>query len=172
MQIIHRITGKVLFEDKNCASLPELLRSAYLQGANLRGANLRGANLRGAHMQDADLQDADLRGCLNLPELSWTVVPSEGDIVVYKKLNEGVCKLMVPAKAQRLNATTRKCRAEYAIVLELPAGVEVGHSVYDPSFEYKVGATVKPTMPFCKDRWEECSPGIHFFITRQEAENY
>ena len=25
---------------------------------------------------------------------------------------------------------------------------------------------------FCENRWNECAPGIHFFINRQEAINY
>jgi hypothetical protein len=158
------------------------LRGAYLRGANLqgadlqdaylRGAYLRGANLQGADLQDAYLQGAYLQGALNIPDLSFTVVPSEGDIVVYKKLREGVCKLKIPAEAKRLNATGRKCRAEFAEVLELPEGCTVGHSWHDSSFEYTVGCIVKPKEPFCEDRWNECSSGIHFFITRKEAEDY
>ena len=114
-------------------------------------------------MQDANLQGADL---------SFTVVASEGDIIVYKKLQEGICKLRIPAAAKRINATSRKCRAEYAEVLNLPEGCSVGHSLHDSSFEYKVCDIVKPKEPFCEDRWNECSSGIHFFITRKEAEDY
>jgi hypothetical protein len=168
------------------------LQGANLQGANLRDANLQGANLQDAYLQDAYLQDAYLQGAylqgaylqdaylqgaylqdaLNIPDLSFTVVPSEGDIIVYKKLREGVCKLKIPAEAKRLNATGRKCRAEFAQVLELPEGCTVGHSLHDSSFEYTVGCIVKPKEPFCEDRWNECSSGIHFFITRKEAEDY
>jgi hypothetical protein len=148
------------------------LQDADLQGANLQGANLQGANLRDANLRDANLQGADLQGALNIPDLSFTVVPSEGDIIVYKKLREGVCKLKIPSEAKRLNATGRKCRAEFAEVLELPEGCTVGHSLHDSSFEYTVGCIVKPKEPFCEDRWNECSSGIHFFITRKEAEDY
>lgn len=44
-------------------------------------------------------------------------------------------------------------------------------STHDRTFFYHAGATVKP-HEFCEDRWQECSGGIHFFITRIEAENY
>jgi hypothetical protein len=46
------------------------------------------------------------------------------------------------------------------------------HSQHDENFTYRVGETVKPTEPFDDDRWDECSTGIHFFITRYEAVNY
>ena len=148
------------------------LRKANLIGANLIGANLRGANLRGADLRGANLSEADLSGAKNVPSLPWTIVPSEGDIIVYKKLSEGICTLLIPKEAKRLNATGRKCRAEFARVLNLPEGVTIGHSMYDDTFVYEVGQTVAPKEPFCEDRWDECSSGIHFFITREEAENY
>ena len=44
-------------------------------------------------------------------------------------------------------------------------------SGYDANFNYKVGETVKVDN-FDDDRRNECAPGIHFFITRQEAVNY
>jgi len=37
--------------------------------------------------------------------------------------------------------------------------------------EYKVGETVKPDS-FDDNPFVECTHGIHFFITRQEAEDY
>ena len=40
------------------------------------------------------------------------------------------------------------------------------------SFVYEKGLTVKPTKPFGTNRWEECAPGIHFFLTKQEAKEY
>jgi hypothetical protein len=44
-------------------------------------------------------------------------------------------------------------------------------SDYDNNFIYKVGEIVEEPN-FDENRWEECAPGIHFFITRQEAVNY
>jgi hypothetical protein len=78
-----------------------------------------------------------------------------------------ICKLLIPAAAGRVGGVTgRKCRAEYAVVLE-----GEGTSLRDREFTYKVGATVTP------DKWnpdmvEECTHGIHFFLTREEAEAY
>jgi hypothetical protein len=45
-------------------------------------------------------------------------------------------------------------------------------SRHDAGFTYEVGAIVRPVKPF-DDNWqEECTSGIHFFITREEAEAY
>lgn len=41
----------------------------------------------------------------------------------------------------------------------------------DGGFTYRVGETVVPDS-FDEDRWNECSNGIHFFITKQEAIDY
>jgi hypothetical protein len=150
------------------------LQGANLWGANLWDANLQDANLRGANLQGANLWDANLWDATNIPALAvdMTTICAEGEIIGYKKLVEGVAVIKIPAEAKRSNATGRKCRASKAVVVSLPEGVEVGHSQYDPSFEYRAGATVEPKEPFCEDRWNECASGIHFFITRGEAERY
>ena len=145
------------------------LQGADLWGADLRGADLRSADLQGADLQGADLWSADLKGAENVPPFAaaQTSITPEGDLIGYKKLAGGViCKLRIPADAKRSNATGRKCRAEYAIILE-----GEGASKYDPKFVYKVGETVRPTKPFADDRWNECAPGIHFYLTRIEAES-
>lgn len=65
----------------------------------------------------------------------------------------------------------RKCRAEYAKVIEI-IGADKAISEHDNSFIYKVGDIVGPTTPFDEDFTNECSTGIHFFITLEEAKNY
>jgi len=49
--------------------------------------------------------------------------------------------------------------------------VKKGNSQHDPDFVYTVGKIVKPDV-WNENRWEECESGIHFFITRIEAEKY
>lgn len=44
-------------------------------------------------------------------------------------------------------------------------------SSHDPDFTYKKGETVH-VEDFDTNRWNECAPGIHFFITRAEAVAY
>jgi hypothetical protein len=154
------------------------LRGADLRGACLIDANLRGADLRGANLIDANLRDANLRGA-DLRDAhidndyltSLTSICPEGNIIGWKKcVNEIIVKLMIPKKAKRSNATGRKCRAEYAKVLEI-IGAEEAVSLHDPFFKYKVGKTVKCDN-WNDNRWNECSGGIHFFITRDEAERW
>ena len=149
------------------------LRSADLSSADLRSANLSYADLRSANLRSADLRSANLSSAKEIDPLAaaqTSIVPG-GDLVVFKKLREGICKLLVPAEAKRSNATGRKCRAEFARVLELPEGVEVGSSKWDASFLYRSGEIVRAAN-WCDDRWNECSGGIHFFLTREEAEAY
>ena len=165
------------------------LRGADLYGANLRGANLRGADLYDANLYGANLYDANLRGA-NLYDAknsayaeAQTVVAPEGSLIGWKMAwsngEKVIVKLRIPEEAKRSNATNRKCRAEFAEVIAVyPKGkkramaksTEV-YSDHDRTFKYKVGDKLIPSG-FDLDRWNECSTGIHFFITREEAENY
>jgi hypothetical protein len=81
-----------------------------------------------------------------------------------------VVKLRIPEEAKRNHAFGRKCRAEYADVLEV-IGADVGISKRDGKTEYRAGARVTPDA--FDENWQvECSSGVHFFITRAEAEAY
>lgn len=88
-----------------------------------------------------------------------------------------IVKLEIPDEARRNSATGRKCRCDKANVLEIQnidgtkAATDVVHSMYDPSFKYRVGETVE-VEDFCEDRFKECVAGIHFFVNRQEAVDY
>lgn len=149
------------------------LSGAYLRGANLSGADLRGANLSGADLSGADLRRADLYGAKNLDGLvvARTRILPEGDIIGWKKCQRDVLvKLRIPAEARRSSAFGRKCRAEFADVLEV-IGAEVGTSTHDGKTKYRAGERIFPDA-FSEEWTEECAPGIHFFITRIEAENY
>jgi len=151
------------------------LRGANLDGANLRGANLDGANLRCADLHDAnldgaDLHGADLHGAKGLD--TFTVAAPEGALIGWKKCRDGVLvKLSIPADARRVNAIgSRKCRAEFADVLEV-IGAARGQGIHNSGFFYVPGARVVPRS-YDPDNRVECSGGIHFFITRGEAEAY
>ena len=148
------------------------LRSADLYGANLRSADLTGADLYGANLRSADLYGADLYGAKDAElTIARTRILPEGDIIGWKKCRDGVIvKLRIPEAAKRSHAFGRKCRAEYADVIEV-FGAEVGVSSHDGETEYRVGQRVIPDA-FSEDWQTECANGIHFFITRIEAENY
>ena len=169
------------------------LYRADLSGADLRGADLRGADLRGADLRGADLSGANLRGAklyrAKLSELTiakTSILPDEGDIIGWKKAYVGgtipptpvIVKLLIPSDAKRSNSTGRKCRASKARILDLQDSQgnslppdTTAYSSHDPDFTYRKGETVH-VENFDTNRWNECAPGIHFFITRIEAVSY
>ena len=149
------------------------LRDAYLAGANLAGAYLAGADLAGANLAGANLRDANLAGVMGLRPIEAAkleIVPRVGcEMIGWKKCRGGVLvRLRVPADARRSNAAGRKCRAERAEVMEV-IGADVGVSLHDGTTQYRVGKTVT-AHEWCEDRWQECAGGIHFYLTREEAE--
>ena len=175
--IVNWITGSVIYEsDKE--TVREAVVDANLRGADLRDANLRDANLYDADLRGADLYGADLRDAKNgdLAVAMTRILPDEGSVIGWKKCRDGkIVKLLIPAEAKRSHAFGRKCRAEYAEVLEITKGkrrVKTAFSTWDADFEYKVGETVKPKSAFDDDWTDECSSGIHFYITKLEAENH
>ena len=191
-KIKHHYTGEVLFEGEEGMTTRQMLEKATASGADLSGANLSGANLSwadlsGANLSWADLYDANLsRANLSGVNLSWadlsgvknadlviaqTRILSEGDLIGWKKCeNNVIVKMQIPSDAKRSHAFGRKCRAEYVKVLEV-IGAEVGIAQLDGKTEYRKGEIVKPDS-FDENWQDECAPGIHFFITRIEAENY
>ena len=150
------------------------LRGANLRGANLRWTNLRGADLCEADLCEADLYMADLREAYGIPAICC---PEEGSFVGFKKAGDYIVKLLILDDAKRSSATTRKCRCSKAKVLSLTeldgseTDVAEVESNYDNRFIYRVGETVE-VPDFNNDRWNNCAPGIYFFITRQEAVEY
>ena len=156
------------------------LRNADLIGAILRYTYLSGANLSGADLRNADLSGAILSGAI----LRYPIAcPEDGAFIGYKKVKNiagqyYIVKLQIPAKAKRCSATSRKCRCSYAKVLSIThldgtkTGLEsVTNKFFGKKCVYTIGEYVYPDS-FDEDRWNECSHGIHFFITRQEAVDY
>jgi uncharacterized protein YjbI with pentapeptide repeats len=169
------------------------LSRADLSGANLSGANLSRANLFGANLSRADLSRADLSGAnLSGADLSRAdyiekaknlfypiACPEIGAFVGWKKArvktsgHECIVKLEITEDAVRSSGTGRKCRCSKATVLEIQdlEGIvleQVAVSDRDENFHYIPG-TVVSVSDFDENRWNECSTGIHFYITREEA---
>ena len=147
-QILKRIDGTII-EESETLTFKELV---IKNKANLRGAYLRGADLCGANL--SSLQIARLQ-----------IVPQTGSFIGYKKLlDNSICKLLITEDAKRSNApNSRKCRASKAIILE-----GNGCSKHDHSFLYKEGETIE-VEDFDEQWWVECSTGIHFFLSKEEA---
>ena len=149
--------------------------------ANLRGADLSYANLYGANLSYANLYGANLRGAkieIDLLNRFFPICcPEYGSFIAWKKASGCIVKLEVTDTAKRSSAYGRKCRCSEAKVLAIeyvdgsPADVKEVSSGYDHNFVYRVGETVRVDN-FDDDRRNECAPGIHFFITRQEAVDY
>lgn len=165
------------------------LHSADLSGIDLGWANLyytdlSYANLYGANLLDANLSGANLNGTIldNVKYNSRTSFltlqcPEEGSFIGYKKARGHIVKLEILSDAKRSSATTRKCRCSAAKVLSITTldgrddGTQFISSGRDGNFVYQVGEIVR-VDDFDENRWNECSTGIHFFITRDEAVEY
>ena len=173
----------------------EILTDKSFSYADLRKANLRNTNLTGASMYRADLRGTDFRGAvlsgvnfenaiidettLGLPLL---VCPEEGGFTAFKKVYflgmPYIAQLYVPADAKRSSSTSRKCRCSKAKVIKFlrldrtEAKIDGARSSWDPNFNYYKGKYVEPNKKFDENRWNECSSGIHFFMTFQEAADY
>ena len=177
MKIKSRFSRNILFEGeygsvKFCVeaavSAKIILRGADLRGANLREANLREADLRGADLREANLYEANLR--------DRKIVPSSGSFFAWKKGGNGeIIKIKIPSWARRTSCLiNRKCRAEFVVTLEI---TKEGKPVleccggYDQNTTYRVGKCTAPDK-YDPDERVDCSHGIHFFLTRKEAEKW
>ena len=103
--------------------------------------------------------------------------PEKGSFTGYKKAGGYIVELKIPSDAKRSSATSRTCRCNKAKVVSITnldgsqSGLREIASDFYSGFIYKIGETVE-AKNFIDDRWIENSPGIHFFITRDEAVNY
>ena len=159
------------------------LNNADLKYANLKHAELSDSNLINADLSDVNLWDADLSGAdlKNIKTSTSTIgynlaCPEEGVFTGYKKADGCIIKLLILEDAKRSSATTFKCRCNKAKVLEIK-DINTGESMkkarsnYNPNFIYRVGEIVT-VDDFDDNRWNECAPGIHFFMNKENAINY
>jgi hypothetical protein len=144
-------------------------RSLWLLGANLIEANLIEANLSEANLSRADLVGADLIEA-NLP--NFQICPSEGSFVGWKATPGGaILKLEIPADAVRTSSLVgRKCRATHVRVLEALGSQK-------PEYHTRNGCVYQVGEITWADAWDddiriECTSGIHFFMTLEEAEEW
>lgn len=164
------------FKDANC------------YGAIFRDTSFWNTDLTNVKMLEADFTNADFVRCklndIKYDECTCSIAlacPEKGAFTAFKKaeLYNGdrcIVELQVPADALRSSATTRKCRVSKAKVVAVYTmdGKSVKQNAYSThtrSFAYKLGKTVE-VKNFDKNRWNECSTGIHCFITKREAEQY
>ena len=151
------------------------LRYADLYGADLRYTNLRGAdlrytNLRGTDLEGANLHHANLCGAKgNLIDYRKGKILTE-EMIGYKKCrNNVIVTLKIPRGAIVFSINGNKCRTNKAKVIDID-GADRAYSKYK-YMSYYVGDEFS-VYDFNCEYNIECDKGIHFFTTREEAENY
>ena len=175
------VTGDLRLYEGASLTAPVLAKTGYLilyEGASLTAPVLaevtehlrldQGASLTAPLL--AKTGDLILYEGASLTAPNLIFLPGGVELTVWKKCRDGVIvKLRIPPEAKRIGRVGYKCRAEFAEVIEIE-GAEIATGTYDPTFVYRVGSVVR-----AKDFDETvttCAPGIHFFLTRDEAKGY
>ena len=162
----------------------------YFNEVSFRGANLVDAVFINCKFKDCDFTAANLYNtrftACNLPlkEYMKGKVLTE-DIIGYKGIRQrqpshigmAIATLKIPKGAMVFSINGDKCRTNKAIVLDIS-------SVYNPEKKkYDRGRSIHNGMSYyvgdeftihnfdCQYN-KECSTGIHFFMSREEAINY
>ena len=161
---------------------------AQIFDSDFREVTFTNVKFNGANANGADFRNAELENCefahIHYDESTAgfaMACPETGAFTAYKKAHLYNCEscivqLEVPADALRSSATTRKCRVSKAKVVAVydfdgKSLKKNAYSNHTKSFVYRIGKMVE-VQNFDKDRWHECAPGIHCFITKREAELY
>ena len=169
IEIKHRVNGSILFSGEFGST--KIAVVAAIRG----GADLQGADLQGADLQGADLQGACLRGAIGFHV--WACPPSGGFTAWKKGGNGEIIKLKIPWWSRRVSPVgCRKCRAEFAITLSIEkngkseASCENWNNNYP--YTYEVGKVQGSPNGYDATLLDECRPGIHFFLTKKDAEDF
>lgn len=169
-------------------------RDADLEGATFRDSNLQGADFTDANLLNADFTRADLTGaCLwnatidgivfDNTRLPSPVLDLSGCATGYKVVMLDavdipvVIELKFPEGTKFASTiTSRKCRASEAVVVRCITpkyeDTTTWSSIFCHEFSYRLGQSVVPVKPLDANILTECAAGIHFFVTREEAERY
>ena len=153
--------------------------NANMKTASFRFCDMSGCNIKGANLYGAVLENADLTNIQSDEATQWfrLYCPETGAFLGYKKcVNDRMVQLLIPADALRTSATLPSCRCNKAKVLTIKSfdfkeNYDEAWSLVDENFEYKRGEWVE-VKDFNEDRWMDSTTGIHFWMTREEAEAY
>ena len=111
-----------------------------------------------------------IKKCNFFGEVVKQVFTVKKDMLVYKKLQGNKIATLKLVKGQTfIAAKYEKCRTDRAFVVDISDNAETGTSLHDPDFVYRVGEEVCTDYD---DILQECARGIHFFLTREEAERW
>ena len=147
------------------------LRYADLSNANLSNANLFNANLRYANLYNADLSNANLS---ETEKIRKGVIIDKPVRVFKKCIKNNIVELELLKGSIVFSINNKKCRTNKAKVISINGKCEKGlkcRSSYNYKFIYEVGKTLE-VKDFDLMYNVECSSGIHFFWTKEEAEDY
>ncbi len=147
--------------------------------ASFRYCDMRGCNIEDADLFGAVLEFANLEGIISNEGTKWFRLhcPEKGAFLGYKKcVNDRMVQLLIPADAKRTSATLPSCRCSRAKVLTIKSfdftrNFEEAWSLVDENFVYKRGQWVE-VKDFNENRWQDSTTGIHFWMSRAEAEAY
>ena len=144
------------------------LRNAIFYYTNLCKANLEGTDLDGADMYGANLFGTDMYGANGrCVEYKKGKMLSES-IIGYKKCKDNIIvTLEIPRGVIVFSISGNKCRTNKAKVIDIE-GADRAYSTYQ-YMSYYVGDEITVYNFNCEYN-EECSNGIHFYMTREEAE--
>ena len=148
------------------------LRRAILTDADLYGANLTGADLTGTNLIDSELEYANLTDTiLDEKEQCRKGIVLTEPMIGYKKSDEDkIITLEIPIGSKVFSINNNKRRTNKCKVIDMQGETELS-SCYDTNFKYHVGDEIE-IYNFDENYNVECGTGIHFFSTREEAENY
>ena len=151
------------------------IRGSDIRDSDIRDSDLREIDLRDSDLNGSDLRDSDLRGSnLRGSKTNYTTIgietacPETGAFEAWKNCKGIIIQLLIPADAERSSATTRKCRANKALVLDVIGATQ---ATSNRGMIYEKGCSVFADS-WDPDRWNECSHGIHFFMNRGDAETW
>lgn len=163
-----------------------LSKSKFEQDTVISNVKFRETNLSKVDFKNANI--SNIYGNVHT-QFYHLQCPEEGSFIGFKKVETinstenkyYILKLFIPEDAKRSSATSRKCRASYVKTLKIEEYDkngnfikevnEVENRMYLEKTLYKVNEFTYPS-DFDENRWDECSEGIHFFITKEEAIQY
>ncbi|MBP3899107.1 MAG: pentapeptide repeat-containing protein, partial [Mogibacterium sp.] len=158
------------------------LRGCLARGCSFRFQDMTDIDLRGANIYSSVLEDAiNQDKVITDDETKWYKMrcPEEGEAFIAWKCctDLRVVMMLVPRDAKRCMATMETGRVSKVKVLKITSIDETenytwAQSTVDPDFYYEVGKWIEPANGFQEDRWKDSSPGIHFFLDRQQCVDY
>ena len=167
---------------RNCNLMGANIDHVHFENADLSCVNLEftehsywayfnGADMLGIDIDGTPIDDEAVKGAKNL--FVPMVCPEEGSFIAWKKCRDArIVKLQVTENALRTGGSRYFCRASEVMVLEVfdsNGKCDEAVSIDDETLIYRKGELVKDEEEFDPSLLHD-GAGIHFFITRAEAE--